>query len=109
MKISSINAYGQRNIYQQRKAVQHPSITVPEAPKQSVSFQGKHSFAKGFAGIAGLLGTAGAVGCILIMTGGLGAAALPWILGYGAASAGAGAVVGHQLDKTEDKDKDKDK
>ena len=38
MKISSINAYGQRNIYQQRKAVQHPSITVPEAPKQSVSF-----------------------------------------------------------------------
>ena len=49
MKISSINAYGQRNIYQQRKAVQHPSITVPEAPKQSVSFQGKHSFAKGFA------------------------------------------------------------
>ena len=59
MKISSINAYGQRNIYQQRKAVQHPSITVPEAPKQSVSFQGKHSFAKGFAGIAGLLGTAG--------------------------------------------------
>ncbi|DAA99975.1 TPA: hypothetical protein CPT89_08785 [Candidatus Gastranaerophilales bacterium HUM_11] len=96
MKISSINAYGQRNIYQQRKAVQHPSITVPEAPKQSVSFQGKHSFAKGFAGIAGLLGTAGAVGGILIMTGGL-----------GAASAGAGAVVGHQLDKTEDKDKDK--
>lgn len=71
MKISSINAYGQRNIYQQRKAVQHPSITVPEAPKQSVSFQGKHSFAKGFAGIAGLLGTAGAVGGILIMTGGL--------------------------------------
>lgn len=107
MKISSINAYGQRNIYQQRKAVQNPNITVPEVPKQSVSFQGKHSFAKGFAGIAGLLGTAGAVGGILIMTGGLGAAALPWILGYGAASAGAGAVVGHQLDKTEDKDKDK--
>lgn len=72
---------------------------------QNRAFQGKHSFAKGFAGIAGLLGTAGAVGGILIMTGGLGAAALPWILGYGAASAGAGAVVGHQLDKTEDKDK----
>ena len=43
MKISSINAYGQRNIYQQRKAVQNPNITVPEVPKQSVSFQGKHS------------------------------------------------------------------
>lgn len=40
MKISSINAYGQRNIYQQRKAVQHPSITVPEAPNRAFRFRG---------------------------------------------------------------------
>ena len=62
-----------------------------------VSFRSKHESAKLFGIVCGVLGTAGAIGGSLIMTGGL--AAIPYIIGYGALSAGIGAVGGHILDK----------
>lgn len=101
MKISSVQAYGSyRNYYQTGK-----NKKLSASQHSSVNFSGGHEFTKAFAGICGVLGTAGAVGGMLIMTGGLGAAVLPWIAGYGAASAGAGAIIGHQVDKAGKEDK----
>ena len=42
------------------------------------------------------MGTLGAIGGTLLMTGGI---ALPIVLGYGAACAGCGGVLGHIIDK----------
>ena len=63
---------------------------------QNVSFSGKHDCAKFFGGLFGTLGTLGAIGGTVIMTGGV---ALPFVLGYGALSAGSGLVIGHMMDK----------
>lgn len=103
MRISSIGAnYQQKTMPVKRRLKENEPVNLPQS--SDVNFKGKHDCAKFLGGICGVLGTAGAVGGMLIMTGGLGAAALPWILGYGAASAGAGAIIGHDLDKTANKD-----
>ena len=68
------------------------------------AFQGKHSTAKFLGGVFGALGTIGAIGGTIIMTGGV---ALPIVLGYGAACAGSGAIIGHMVDKDAEKN-DKD-
>ena len=60
------------------------------------SFQGKHSAAKFLGGICGALGTLGAIGGTIIMTGGV---ALPFVIGYGAISAGTRVILGHIIDK----------
>lgn len=104
MKISPMNAYNVRSNYQARNVSRPVTTTMPEEQPE-FSFKGKHQFAKGLAGICGVLGVLGATGGILIMTGGLGAAALPWIAGYGAATAGTGAILGHQIDKAENDNK----
>lgn len=70
---------------------------------QQPTFQGKHTTAKFLGGLFGALGTIGAIGGTIIMTGGV---ALPMVLGYGAACAGSGAVLGHMIDKDADNDKD---
>lgn len=80
--------------------------------KQSVSqpsFEGKHTYAKGFAAVfGGSAASAAAVGLGIIMSGGL--AAVPFIIGAGAVAAAGGAAIGHELDKTpDDKDNKKQK
>ena len=109
MKIQAVSFYRPKCNISSNKNIRNSLNIVTEQPRYTVEFKGKHTFAKGFAGICGGLGLLGAVGGILIMTGGLGAAALPWIAGYGAASAGAGAIVGHQLDKADKDESIKDK
>jgi hypothetical protein len=68
--------------------------------QQQPSFQGKHSSAKFLGGLFGALGTLGAIGGTIIMTGGV---ALPMVLGYGALSAGSGAILGNIIDKGAEK------
>lgn len=67
----------------------------------TLSFEGKHTYAKTFTGIAGTIGTLSAIGGSLIMTGGL---SLPIIAGYGAICALSGTVVGAVLDSEPPKD-----
>ena len=102
MRISPIGInYQQKSLPVKRRLKENEPVSLPQSSE--INFKGKHDCTKFLAGICGVLGTAGAVGGMLIMTGGLGAATLPWILGYGAASAGAGAIIGHDLDKAADK------
>ena len=61
------------------------------------TFRGKHDTAKVLCGVFGALGTLGAIGGTIIMTGGV---ALPFVLGYGAACGGSGAIIGHMIDKS---------
>ena len=60
------------------------------------AFQGRHDTAKVLCGVFGALGTLGAIGGTIIMTGGV---ALPFVIGYGAACGGSGAIIGHMIDK----------
>lgn len=104
MKISSIQTYNSNRNYCRSGS----SKKLSASQGTSVSFGRGHEYTKALAGIFGAAGTVGAIGGILIMTGGLGAATLPFIAGYGAASAGAGAILGHQVDKSDKNDKDKE-
>ena len=61
------------------------------------SFQGRHDTAKALGGLFGIMGTLGAITGTIIMSGGV---ALPFVIGYGALSAGSGAIVGHVIDKS---------
>lgn len=106
MKINPISVCQPRNNYRQIRHIVPQTLSVPEEQNPTIAFKGKHDCAKFLGGLCGVLGTAGAVGGFLIMTGGLGAAALPWIAGYGALSAGTGALIGHDIDKSA-KDSDK--
>ncbi len=106
MRIQSISSYQiKSNNYIKHKKV-NQNYTYTQSQNDTVSFTSKHTFAKGFAGVFGTAGTLAAIGGMLIMTGGLGAAALPFIAGYGAVSAGIGASIGHQLDKVDKDDED---
>ena len=86
MRISPINVN-----YQPCKQRTKTNINV-----QNFAFQGKHDTAKFLGGVFGSLGTIGAIIGTTIMTGG---ASLPFVLGYGALSAGSGAILGHMIDK----------
>ena len=89
MRINPIGA----NYYQFN---QQRTRTAALPANKNVSFQGKHGTAKFLGGLFGAMGTLGAIGGTIIMTGGV---ALPIVLGYGALSAGSGAIVGHIIDK----------
>ena len=91
MRINPINSIG----YYYSKPTNIRQKQTPVMDNQ-LSFQGKHSSAKFLGGICGALGTLGAIGGTIIMTGGV---ALPFVLGYGAMSAGTGAILGHIIDK----------
>lgn len=93
MKINSINANYPTYRYD-RSQYKHKRY------HQQPTFQGKHYCTKLLGGTFGALGTLGAVGGTIIMTGGV---ALPFVLAYGAVCAGAGATLGHILDKGADK------
>lgn len=77
--------------YAVRKTAQ-PAKTVPNQ-----NFQGKHSGAKWGAAIFGTAATLGAIGGSLIMTGGL--SAIPLLAAYAGIGAGAGALIGNEVDK----------
>jgi len=94
MKISPVSNF---NYYSKPTTIQRKQNYV-----QQPAFQGKHSSAKFLGGLFGTLGTLGAIGGTIIMTGGV---ALPMVLGYGALSAGSGAILGHIIDKGADKAK----
>ena len=97
MKISPVGLnYGITRRIQPQKTV-----------NSQINFNGKYTATKTFGGIFGALGTLGAIGGTIIMTGGI---ALPFVLGYGALSAGSGAIIGHIIDKgNEEYDKENDK
>ena len=84
----------------------HYSKPTTAKPKQNCvlnyqpAFKNKHSSAKFLGGLFGTLGTLGAIGGTIIMTGGV---ALPFVIGYGVASAGSGAILGHIIDKGAEK------
>ena len=107
MKICPINSIYCRPKPIPVKYVKNKPEPVTTTIKTDVNFKGKHDCAKLLCGIFGTLGTVGAIGGMLIMTGGLGAATLPWIIGYGATSAGIGAYMGHQVDKDQNKPENK--
>ena len=71
---------------------------------QQPVFHGKHEATKVLGGLFGAVGTLGAICGTVIITGGV---ALPMVLGYGALSAGSGAVLGHILDSGDKDKKDK--
>ena len=90
MRVSSIcvNNYVSRT-YQPKKTANH-----------EVNFNGKHSCAKLLGGTFAGLGTLGALGGIAIMTGGV--SLIPTLI-YGACCGGAGAALGHVIDRGADK------
>ena len=95
MKINPVTNANYQPNYVKKARISQPAFHQ----NQNVSFKGRHACAKAFGSVAGVLGTIGAIGGILIMTGGIGTAAIPAILGYGAVSAASGAAIGHQIDK----------
>ena len=90
MRVNSINNY----------SCKHPT-NIRNVKQKNVSFDGKHDCAKFLGGLFGTLDTLGAIGGTVIMTGGV---ALPFVIGYGALSAGSGLLLGHQMDKAADKE-----
>lgn len=105
MKINSVSVYSPR--YYQRKVT--PAVSRTNAGKSRLApyFKGKYDCALFLGGVGGALGTLGAIGGMLIMTGGLGAATLPFIAGYGAFCTGTGAVLGNMVDKGARENEDK--
>ena len=82
---------------------------VISSKNSELSFQGKHTCAKVIGGLTGALGLIGSVAGVAIMTGGIGLAALPAILGYSAMTTASGVWLGHQIDKDSAKEEEKEK
>ena len=77
-------------------SVSNYHVTSKNFNRSNVKFQGKHTCAKFLGGVFGTAGTLGALGGIAIMTGGV---SLIPTLAYGALCGGAGAFIGHKIDK----------